>query len=1769
MKIKKHITGFINIQLFLLCTALTVLSCTNFSSSDSGSRYSGKKIKFTGNIVMEDTSGAVPEEIQNLFASEGSDSNERSATVEPFVYDTTKHYYYAEATLRVKGTKVTEVIWDDSHTTFSMELPDYGTWDVEVGIKYSTENKIIYSSKEPVEIIQGGPTSYSKNFIAKPSQSDDKNGKINLEISTATNSGINFVQINLLNGNSTNWNTLFSGTNCILPVSSDKITIGGSGKNLPSGNYTVQIDFYDYNSFNANDLPSAVAAVSTGGAVLVYSTIQTINIYDDLITNRWVSVNSDTNNPIDTSGKFTITQNILNSYTLTNICVASNGSDSNFGTVYNPYKTLDKAISYINERGSSSNDFTISVSGDVECNTEISLATSKAKTLTIKGKSGSNANDKLNGKSNGRVLKLNTGISVTIENLTITGGSVTGENGGGIDLEKGTLKLGEGAKITGNKAALSNSAGGKGGGIYVASGAKLFMYETAMIGDGIKYTATSSTLTSSGTTGCANAAVSGGGIYNNGGEVYIGYEALDGSTLVKHDMDSRSGVCRNYAYGDNGAGGGIYNQGTLYIASGFVSYNQSPANGGGIYTAGTDQVTATFTVEAPKVTNNNRFVMYGNKADQGGAVYNEKFSTVNMSTCQIGTSTEKDRNTASTKGGAIYQNGIFNISGAAYIYPGSEKLNDVYLTKYNVINISGTLTTFDNIVVATITPNEYKRGTKIVTSDSSVSINNAIVGKFKLSQDDSDWTKNIVDSNKGITITAPVYVAGDSETTVSGVTYKKGLSIEEGALGTKSKPFKFISDAVGVFEDSSSPAVVTIVGTTYPVAQEIPDTFTTSKATALTLKGLSSSSVGTIKRYTTVPSSTASDGSALTVNSAVPVTIQDITITGGYANKGGGLYIGAGSVSLGDGVVITGNSTPTNNVTYGGAGAYVASGAKLFMYGTARIGGSGTALASTSTGNYGYSGGGILSDGNVYLGYKSCNASTGVPADSDAQSLSGGLTQNYAESTGGGITLHGSGKLYIKSGNISYNNAKDGGSNTKGGGIACDAGTTVTMAGGTIAGNKAYSGGGVYLLGNNSYTTTFTMSAGTIGKAGTSSDPVNAAAESTAGKHSNYASSGAGIYAYTNTNVTITGGNIKYNYASSYGGALYWKGATLSVNKSGSTYGTLSYNRALKGGAVYFDADGNLTQAMMNNNQADNMGGAIYISGSKNVEINGAMKINGNETIGSNSYTASGGGIYNAGNLTISGSVQMQSNTANGNSNNGWGGAIFNTSSLIITGAMTMDSNSAVSTGSGKTAYGGAIYNSGSITMSAGSIGSSTSNYVSAASAANAQGGAIYVYGTATISGTAYVKYGNSTKPNDIYLSSTGKTIGLDSSLSNHSASDQVGVTLGGTWNTGTAVLSGSANNIKSHYMKIKLTNNSTRFVDSDGTLRQGAAATPANAAAAVANLTSGGTLKLTGNPTAQQILDIRDALYNTYKNYSNANMPSIVIDLSDTTITSIPENAFWPAIDSGSQCKAISAVKLPTTVTSIGKNAFAYCSNMTSITGYTQVTSLGDGAFEFCSSLTSFTIPSGLTSKKVPDSLLYGCGNITSINIPSGFTEIGDSAFFNAGLTSVTIPPSVTTIDRLAFNYCKFTTFSVPSSVTTLGEYFMSNNKSLTSVTIPNNSISKIPDHAFSGCSALTTVNYYNNITEIGKQAFEECTSLTSFTVKTNVRKVGYCFLWKDGNISTITFQVTTGWKYKNGNTETSVDSIIANQTDLKNTLIGVLGEYGYSLGNSQDWYR
>ena len=80
--------------------------------------------------------------------------------------------------------------------------------------------------------------------------------------------------------------------------------------------------------------------------------------------------------------------------------------------------------------------------------------------------------------------------------------------------------------------------------------------------------------------------------------------------------------------------------------------------------------------------------------------------------------------------------------------------------------------------------------------------------------------------------------------------------------------------------------------------------------------------------------------------------------------------------------------------------------------------------------------------------------------------------------------------------------------------------------------------------------------------------------------------------------------------------------------------------------------------------------------------------------------------------------------------------------------------------------------------------------------------------------------------------------------------------------------------------------------------------------------------------------------------------------------------------------------------VTSIGYDAFAYDSDLTSVTLPNSVTSIGSEAFYYCSNLTSVTLPNSVTS--IGSEAFSGCSGLTSITIPNCVTSIDDNAFSN-----------------------------------------------------------------------------------------------------------------------------------------------------------------------------
>jgi hypothetical protein len=115
--------------------------------------------------------------------------------------------------------------------------------------------------------------------------------------------------------------------------------------------------------------------------------------------------------------------------------------------------------------------------------------------------------------------------------------------------------------------------------------------------------------------------------------------------------------------------------------------------------------------------------------------------------------------------------------------------------------------------------------------------------------------------------------------------------------------------------------------------------------------------------------------------------------------------------------------------------------------------------------------------------------------------------------------------------------------------------------------------------------------------------------------------------------------------------------------------------------------------------------------------------------------------------------------------------------------------------------------------------------------------------------------------------------------------------------------------------------------------------------------------------------------------------------------------------------------------LTSLGNQAFANCTSLTTVVIPNSVTIFECLTFAKCTSLRSITIPKRVT--RIGWSAFAGCSNLTRIRIPDSVTFIGFEAFFDCRrLTSVTIPASVTKLGE----------FALYNSVDLRGVYFKGN---------------------------------------------------------------------------------------------------------------------------------
>lgn len=328
------------------------------------------------------------------------------------------------------------------------------------------------------------------------------------------------------------------------------------------------------------------------------------------------------------------------------VYVNTTGSDSNPGTIDQPFLTIVQGVSSVGENG------TVNIANGQYSgagNTNISIT----KNMTIAGQSQSGTI--INGTDTNHIFFIQSGVNVTIQDLTLANGN---QSWGGAILDNGNCTV-IGCTFTGNNAY-------NGGAIYNNYGTltvtgSTFIGNNATNGGAIIIDTGNCTVT--GCTFTGNNATLGGAIYNYQGNLTITGSAFTGNNATYGGAVFNDGnlTVTGSTFSGNKAvddGGAIWNDGPLTVTGSTFSGNKAVGNpayedGGAIFNDGTSNINGcTFT---------------GNEATYGGAIHDDGTMTINNSTFS---------GNIGGQGGAIHNDGPLTVTGSIFTNNHSNGISD-------------------------------------------------------------------------------------------------------------------------------------------------------------------------------------------------------------------------------------------------------------------------------------------------------------------------------------------------------------------------------------------------------------------------------------------------------------------------------------------------------------------------------------------------------------------------------------------------------------------------------------------------------------------------------------------------------------------------------------------------------------------------------------------------------------------------------------------------------------------------------------------------------------------------------------------------------------------------------------------------------------------------------------------------------------------------------------------------------------------------------------
>ena len=192
--------------------------------------------------------------------------------------------------------------------------------------------------------------------------------------------------------------------------------------------------------------------------------------------------------------------------------------------------------------------------------------------------------------------------------------------------------------------------------------------------------------------------------------------------------------------------------------------------------------------------------------------------------------------------------------------------------------------------------------------------------------------------------------------------------------------------------------------------------------------------------------------------------------------------------------------------------------------------------------------------------------------------------------------------------------------------------------------------------------------------------------------------------------------------------------------------------------------------------------------------------------------------------------------------------------------------------------------------------------------------------------------------------------------------------------------------------------------------------------------------------------------------------------------------------------------------VTYIGKGAFRYCKDLTSISLPNTIDSIGSQAFAECTGLKELTSPSSL--KSIGTFAFYGCTSLIELSFPQTLISIGSYAFYGCkNLTNVTIPEAINNLGFLCFGGNETPLIVNYNAIECLSanQVFSVNNTNTVAEIIFGGKVKRIPANLCAHSTRLTQIEIPISMEQVGSSAFEGCIGIEEIALPKSLNSVGW----------------------------------------------------------------